>query len=264
MTKNGREKLLATVIVLSLAAGCGGSNSPGWVPLFNGVDLTGWQAKVTHYAYGDNYADTFRVKDGVLQVSYDDYDAAGFGGNTGKFGLLYWTTPLSKFRVRVEYRFTGPQVSNPPAWGLRNSGLMVFGEDPAGVGVDVIYPRILEIQLLARDNTGNTSNGNLCPLGGASAILNGTRVMAGCTGSKSPPFPVNPNFANDAWVTVEAEVHGSGDTKVTFTGDNNDQPVLVFGQPMIDGVLSDSGFLALQAESYPIEFRKVEMMELKE
>ncbi|MEP6652837.1 MAG: DUF1080 domain-containing protein [Myxococcales bacterium] len=251
---------------LSCGAGCGGSNGPGWVQLFNGVDLTGWQAKISHYPVGENYANTFRVKNGVIQVSYDDYDATGFGGNEGKFGLLYWTTPLSKFRLRVEYRFTGPQAPNPPAWGLRNSGLMVFGEDPAGVGVDVIYPSILEIQLLGRDNTGNTNNGNLCPLGGSSAMLNGIRVMDGCTGSTSLPFAANPNFADDAWVTVEAEVHGSGDTKVTFAGDNNDRPVLVFSQPMamMGGPLLDRGFIALQSESHPIEFRKVEMMELKE
>jgi hypothetical protein len=259
-------------VILPWTAGCHGTRGAGaadaadggagWTSIFNGVDLTGWQAKITHYVYGDNYANTFRVTDGVLQVSYDDYDATGFGGNTGKFGLLYWTTPLSNFRVRVEYRFTGPQAPNPPTWGLRNSGLMIFGEDPAGIGLDVVFPRILEIQLLGHDNTGNTSNGNLCPLGGASAVLNGVRVSDGCTGSTSLPFVVNPNFADDAWVTVEAEVHGAGETKVSFAGDNGGQPVLDFSQPMGDGLLLDSGYLALQSESHPIEFRKVELMEL--
>jgi hypothetical protein len=248
----------------SVEADTGEAGSPGWTQLFNGVDLTGWRAKITHYAYGDNYANTFRVENGVIKVSYDGYDASGFGGDTGKFGVLYWTTPLSKYRVRVEYRFTGPQAPNPPSWGLRNSGLMVFGEDPAGVGLDVIFPRMLEIQLLGHDNTGNTSNGNLCPLGGASAVVAGTRRSSGCTGSSSLPFSANPNFADDAWVTVEAEVHGSGETKVFFVGDNDGQPVLVFRQPMAAGMLLDTGYFALQSESHPIEFRKVEMMELVE
>src|SRR3972149_4186528 len=40
-----------------------------WLQLFNGKDLTGWTPKITGYAAGDNYADTFRVQGGVLRVS---------------------------------------------------------------------------------------------------------------------------------------------------------------------------------------------------
>jgi hypothetical protein len=237
-----------------------GDGAAGWTPIFNGVDLSGWSPKITHYPYGDNYANTFRVVNGVLTVSYADYDATGFGGDTGKFGLLYYTTPLGHYRVRVEYRFTNPQAPNPCGWCLRNSGLMVLGENPANVGLDVDFPRIFEIQLVAAQNTGGTSIGNLCPLGGSTALVGGNLVTS-CGGSTSGPIANNPLFANDAWVTVEAEILGnSGENRVWFAG--IDDPVLVFTNPVTNGASVDGGYLALQAEGHSMEFRKVEILRL--
>jgi hypothetical protein len=241
---------------VSDAGDSGGAD--GWMPIFNGVDLSGWSPKITHYPYGDNYANTFRVVNGVLTVSYADYDETGFGGDTGKFGLLYYTTPLRHYRVRVEYRFTSPQAPNPCGWCLRNSGLMVMGENPANVGLDTDFPRIFEIQLVAAENTGNTTIGNLCPLGGSSVLVRGTRVTF-CGGSTSGPVANDPLFANDAWVTVEAEILGnSGENRVWFAG--IDDPVLIFTDPVTNGASVDGGYLALQAEGHPIEFRKVEIL----
>ena len=34
-----------------------------WIALFNGRDLAGWTPKITGYALGDNFANTFRVED---------------------------------------------------------------------------------------------------------------------------------------------------------------------------------------------------------
>lgn len=42
-----------------------------WVSLFNGKDLNGWTPKIRYYEPGDNNGDTFRVRDGLLQVRYD-------------------------------------------------------------------------------------------------------------------------------------------------------------------------------------------------
>ena len=47
----------------------------GWVSLFNGKDLTGWTPKIKGYELGENFGDTFRVEDGVMKVSYDQYQA---------------------------------------------------------------------------------------------------------------------------------------------------------------------------------------------
>ncbi|QHJ11605.1 hypothetical protein FX988_01839 [Paraglaciecola mesophila] len=39
-----------------------------WHKLFNGHDLSGWSAKIYHHELGDNFADTFRVENGLLRV----------------------------------------------------------------------------------------------------------------------------------------------------------------------------------------------------
>ena len=44
-----------------------------WTSLFNGKDLTGWTPKIKGYDLGENYVDTFRVEDGMIKVSYDEY-----------------------------------------------------------------------------------------------------------------------------------------------------------------------------------------------
>ena len=44
-----------------------------WVKLFNGKNLNGWSPKITGHKLGDNYGNTFRVENGMLQVRYDEY-----------------------------------------------------------------------------------------------------------------------------------------------------------------------------------------------
>ena len=48
--------------------GPGQGPEKGWIALFNGKDLDGWTPKIKGYPAGENYADTFRVEDGVLKV----------------------------------------------------------------------------------------------------------------------------------------------------------------------------------------------------
>ena len=37
-----------------------------WIPLFNGRNLHGWTIKIAKRPLGENYANTFRVEDGLL------------------------------------------------------------------------------------------------------------------------------------------------------------------------------------------------------
>ena len=73
-------------------------------------------------------------------------------------------------------------------------------------------------------------------------------------------------------MTAEVEVHGSGKVIHRVNGD----AVLEYEQPQLDPgdrdaaglikdkkVLIEEGYLSLQAESHPIEFRKVEIKVLK-
>ena len=88
-------------------------NDPGeeqWVELFNGENLDGWTAKIAHYEPGDNFGDTFRVVDGVIQVNYDAYEDFN-----RSFGNLFWKDSYSHYRLLVEYRFIGDCYTTLPA-----------------------------------------------------------------------------------------------------------------------------------------------------
>ena len=75
-----------------------------WIQLFNGKDFEGWTPKIRYHDLGDNYGNTFRVQDGLLQVRYDKDKYETYGE---KFGHLFYKQPYSHYRLRVEYRFVG-------------------------------------------------------------------------------------------------------------------------------------------------------------
>ena len=56
-----------------------------WISLFNGENLDNWQIKFTGQSLGVNYRNTFRVIDGVLRVSYDNWNDF-----SGEFGHLFY------------------------------------------------------------------------------------------------------------------------------------------------------------------------------
>ena len=115
------KKFAASVVLLGwLAVGHAGAGDEEWISLFNGRDLTGWTPKLVNSALGDNYANTFRVENGVLRVSYDGYRAF-----EGRFGHLFYEKPFSFYRLVVEYRFVGEQSpKGPGTWAVRNSGVL--------------------------------------------------------------------------------------------------------------------------------------------
>ena len=98
----------AVLLLLVSAASCLAQNDPDrkeWVPLFNGKNLDGWSPKITGYELNDNFGNTFRVENGVMKVSYDQYDTFN-----GRFGHLFYKQKYSHYRIAVEYRFTGDQA----------------------------------------------------------------------------------------------------------------------------------------------------------
>ena len=61
-------------------------DSNKWVSLFNGKSLDGWEIKISGYELNDNHKNTFRVDDGTIKVTYEDYDL--FDEN---FGHIFYT-----------------------------------------------------------------------------------------------------------------------------------------------------------------------------
>lgn len=233
-----------------------------WIPLFNGKDLTGWTPKITGYALGENFGDTFRVEDGVLKVVYDKYDSFG-----NRFGHLFYEAPFSHYRLRVEYRFVGEQAPGGPGWAVRNSGVMLHGQAPETMTKDQDFPVSIEVQLLGGGGSGERATANLCTPG-THVVMNGELLTRHCTNSKSK------TYHGDQWVTVEIEVHGNEVIKHILDG----QTVLEYSQPQLDDrdpsaqrlikagaqKMLAGGSISLQSESHPVEFRKVELLKLQE
>ena len=119
--------------------------------MFNGKDLSGWTPKIAHYDLGDNYGNTFRVENGLLEVRYDKKKYPTFDG---RFGHLFYKDPFSYYRLVVEYRFVGEQVPGAPAWALRNSGAMLHSPDPRTMPRDQNFPISIEGQLLGGNSDG--------------------------------------------------------------------------------------------------------------
>ncbi|MGD8277968.1 MAG: DUF1080 domain-containing protein [Gemmatimonadota bacterium] len=228
----------------------------GWVRLFDGSDLDGWVVKITGREVGRDPLRTFRVEDGVLKVSYDGYTAFD-----GAFGHLFHRIPASSYRLRLEYRFTGQQVEGGPDWAIRNSGLMVHSQAPETMTRDQQFPVSIEFQFLGGDAAAERPTGNLCTPG-TNVVIAGRLVTRHCTNSSAP------TFHGDQWVRAEIEVHGDSLIRHIIDG----RVVLEYEKPQLDPNDADAkrlirgpdlrlghGWIALQSESHPVEFRNIEM-----
>ncbi|MGL4328315.1 MAG: 3-keto-disaccharide hydrolase, partial [Tannerellaceae bacterium] len=136
------------------------TKAENWIQLFNGKDLSGWTPKITGYPSGENFANTFRVEDGILKVCYDGYDEFN-----NRFGHLYTNKDYSHYKLRVEYRFTGDQLKGAPGWAIRNSGAMLHCPAPETMDLNQDFPVSLEAQMLGGDGVNERSTGNLCTPG---------------------------------------------------------------------------------------------------
>lgn len=264
-----RQTLLRTLAVVMVGAICStgcasqaGKSAEGrWISLFNGKDLKGWHPKITGYDLDDNFGNTFRVEDGLLKVRYDQYEKFD-----GKFGHLFYETPFSHYRMRVEYRFVGEQTPGGPGWAFRNSGIMFHCQSPKSMRKDQDFPVSIEAQILGGNGTDNRSTANVCTPG-THIVMNDRLITQHCINSKSE------TYHGDQWVTMEIEVHGNEKIRQLVNG----EVVLEYERPQLDDGDADAkklikdgntalgaGYVALQAESHPLEFRKVELMPLEE
>jgi hypothetical protein len=232
-----------------------------WIQLFNGKDLEGWTPKIRGHELGDNYADTFRVEDGLIKVRYDKYQ----GRFRGRYGHLFYKEPFSHYVLRVEYRFVGDQANGGPDWAIRNSGAMIHGQDPKTILKDQQFPVCIEVQFLGGDGKNPRTTGNLCTPG-TNVVLNGKLHTQHCTNSTSD------TFHGEQWVAAEIEVHGGKLIRHKING----KTVLEYTEPQLDPEDADAkrllaagvpkmitgGTISLQSESHPVDFRKVELRRL--
>lgn len=258
---------IAGILLTGVFASCGSSkistSDDGWETMFNGENLEGWTTKIHHYEVGDNYGDTFRVEDGMIKVRYDNYE----GDYNDRFGHLYFDVPYSYFHLSIEYRFVGEIHPGAPVFVEKNSGVMFHSQDPRTMLKEQNWPISVEMQFLAGIEEGKSRpTGNMCSPG-TDVVYEGKVDPRHCINSTSE------TYYGDQWVTAELIVRG--DSLVTHI--INGETVLEYTKPQVgggvvegfdpkfkkDGTLLTEGFIALQSEGQPIDFRNIKIKNLK-
>jgi hypothetical protein len=234
-----------------------------WVSLFDGKTLNGWTPKIMGLPAGEDPLNTFRAEDGKIVVSYDHYG----GAFRNRFGHLFWQTPYSAYRLRMEYRFVGTWPADTPDWAKGNSGVMVHSQAPGTMALNQPFPVSLEVQYLGVVPGQTRTTGNLCTPG-LNVEIGGKLITQHCNNATSPALPFG------GWVKMEVEVSKTGHVVHRING----KDVFAYDAPQYDptdktatpliaaagGALPvTGGYLALQSEGSPLEFRKIEVMELK-
>ena len=236
--------------------------SGGWIKLFNGKDINDWKVKIYHHEVGSNFGNTFRVEEGMIKVRYDQY-----GDFDDQFGHLFFKEPFSHYHLKLDYRFAGELQKGAPAYTILNSGVMFHSQDPRSILKEQNWPISVEMQFLAGLGDGNARpTGNMCSPG-TDIVYNGKQYDGHCLNSTSKTFDKN------EWVHAELIVLGDSLIAHMINGDT----VLKYSKPTMGGGVASgykstifqpgkpltSGFIGLQSEGQPIDFKNIELKKLK-
>ena len=228
-----------------------------WISLFNGNDLNGWVVKIKGHSLNENVHNTFRAEDGVMKVSYDEYQDFGTS-----YGHIFYKDPFSSYRLRLEYRFVGEQAKGGEGWAAKNSGVMIHSQSPESMKLDQGFPVSLEVQLLGGlDEDKDRPTANLCTPG-THVVMNDSLITEHCINSSSN------TFYGDEWINLEVLVIQDSIISHFVNG----AKVISYSRPEIggeyntllelEGEIVRDGYISLQSESHPIEFRNIKLMEI--
>jgi hypothetical protein len=233
-----------------------------WVDLFNGQDINDWIVKIHHHDVGENFGNTFRVEDGLIKVRYDQY-----GDFNNQFAHLYFKKPFSRYHLKMEYKFTGELQAGAPDYTMLNSGVMFHSQDPNTMPKEQNWPISVEMQFLAGLDDGEPRpTGNMCSPG-TDIVYRGEVYKGHCLNSSSKTYD------KDEWISAELIVLADSLITHIINGDT----VLQYSKPTMGGGVVNgydsllwkpgmalkAGFIALQSEGQPIDFRNVKLKELK-
>ncbi|MDB5246150.1 MAG: hypothetical protein JWQ40_544 [Segetibacter sp.] len=229
-----------------------------WVSLFNGKNLDHWKPKIVGHKLGENFGNTFRVDDGMLSIRYDKYDSFR---NT--FGALYYDRKLVNYRLKVEYRFVGNTTPGAPSWGFRDGGIQYHGQHPETVSLTQSFPVCLEYNFHGGNGKEERPTGEIC-VSGTYVEVRGKRNTSNCT------LPaIKRTFHGDEWITAEIEVRNgkmahyvNGEKVIEFENPRYDSAHAIGRTFITNGNdMVQEGYISLQSNSHPMDFRKIEIME---
>lgn len=265
------RKIALAAALLAMAAGARAEDS-AWVQLFNGKDLKDWDIKFTKHPLNDNFNNTFKAEDGILKVDY-----GGWGSFNQEFGhAANKTRTWSYYLLRAEYRVGEKQVNGGPAWALQNNGLMLHSQSMASMTLNQDFPVSMETQLLGASNMGadNNSSMNLCTPGTGfhTSATGGSASAAHCYSANTAPRP-----KPGEWTWVSASVLGDSIVRHYLGATPTGTPVLTYWRAVyLSGGISNppsnlpangtplkEGYIAIQAETHPYDFRKIEVLDLE-
>ncbi len=256
------NKLIITCALFLCCLPAIAQKAPGkWIQLFNGKDLKDWNIKIAKHELDENYNNTFRVENGLLKVRYDQYT-----NFDEQYGHIFYKKKFSAYLLVMEYRFVEKQVPGGPGWAIRNNGAMIHSQSATSMMKDQDFPISLEVQLLGGNGKDPRTTGNLCTPG-TNVVMNGKLITDHCISSTSN------TYHGDQWVTVAALVLRDsvikhivmGDTVLTYTRPQIGGGSVIHYDPAVkkDGQLLTGGYIALQGESAPTDFRKVAVFDLE-
>jgi hypothetical protein len=163
----------------------------------------------------------------------------------------------------VEYRFVGETTVGAPVWGFRDSGVQYHAQAPNSLGLNQPFPVCLEYNLHGGNGKDERPVGEICA-NGTIVEIDGKKNTSFCT-----PAMVKKTFHGDQWVTLEIDVQGNkikhfvnGEEILHFENPKYN-PAHEVGKTFIKGnddAVKD-GYVSLQSNSHPIDFRKIELME---
>lgn len=267
--------LLAILLLSTINLKAQNSEKEEWIALFNGIDLTDWEIKISDYDIGTNLYETFVVEDSMIRINYNNYEQFN-----NAFGHMYYETPFSHYNLSFDYRFTGDQLKGGASWNVRNSGIMLHSQSASSNEFGQHFPVSIELQLLGGLDQGERTTANVCTPGTAVKMDKKVNYQH-CINSKSE------TYHGDRWVHCEAIVMGGEYMTFIVEGDT----VLHFEDPQVgggfisnkdgrldwdkfgverdqelwiskEGIILHEGYIALQAESHPIDFKNIKLLDL--
>ena len=233
----------------------------GWVSLFNGRDLTNWLPKIYPHDVGVNFGDTFRAESGMIRVKYDKY-----GDFAGQYGHLHFMKPYSYFHLKFDYRHVGKMQPGAPSFTNMNSGVMFHSQDPRTMLKMQNWPISVEMQLYSSLGDGRPRpTGNMCSPG-TEVVYQGRIDPRHCINSNAKTYPAG------EWVRGELRVLGDslvqhiieGDTVLVYTKPHMKTGTVSGADPkiFIDGKPLTEGYVSLQSEGQPVDFRNIQILDL--